>query len=116
MMVRAKRGWPKPQVPVQTIRDRFDRTGPIEPLRPERAARPVNNLFHRADGPGGNPFTQPASILGRLIAYGHLSGHTCLSGDFRHAPRFINGMGHRLLAEDMLASLHRSHRDGRMEM
>jgi hypothetical protein len=36
--------------------------------------------------------------------------------DLAKPPRFGDGVGHRLLAEDVLALLHGSHGDGCMEM
>ncbi len=71
-----------------------------------RTARPILDLTHGADCAVPNPLTELACGLRGLIGDGDLSGHTGLAGNFGDAPRFIDGVGQRLLTEDVFAFLH----------
>src|SRR5260370_4839842 len=106
----------EPEVPIETFGDGFGLLWAFDALRPVRTAGPVGDFAHRADGTVPNPFAEQASGLGGLVANGNLSGDAGFTRDFGEAARFIDGVGQRLLAEDVFALLHRRSGDGGMKM
>ena len=106
----------EPEIPIQTLRHAFAFFGSFETLRPVRTAGPVADFTHWPNCAIPNPFTQQARGFRGLIRDSDLSGHAGIARDFGHAAGFIDGVGQRLLAKDMLALLHRRHGYGRVQV
>src|SRR5580658_31387 len=116
MVKRPLRRWPQPHIPIQTFGRRLSFFGPLNALWPERTARPILDLAHRANRAIPNPFAELASRFRRLVAHRNLRGYAGFARNFSNAPRLINGVGQRLLAKNMFAFPHRSGRHSRMKI
>lgn len=74
------------------------------------------NLAHAADGAGRHPFLEATRILRGLRTDRHLGDHAGFPRHRGHAPRLVQGAGHRFLAEDVFAGAHGGDRDHRVQV
>jgi len=117
-------GGPEPQVPIETCRHRHALLGTVAQRRtpPTVAVRRIGkpapgiDLAHRADGAGPDPLADQAQAFRGMPLNTHLGDHARLLGRLGQHARLVDVMGQRLLAEDMLAGLHRRHRDHRVSV
>ncbi len=102
---------PEPDIPVDGARAGRELGRGLDPLRPDRPVRPDVDLGHRADGPVPDPLVEePGAFLGvPLVA--HLGDDVHLLRGLGQHPGFLDRVGQRLLAVDVLAALHRRHGD-----
>ena len=74
------------------------------------------DFAHGTDGAVPNPLAKQTCSFRGLIADGNLRGHARLARDLGDLPRFGNGVGEGLLAEDVFAFFHRRRGDDGVEM
>ena len=107
-MVRPPPSRAEPEVPIKSFRHGRRLSRALNALRPP-ARRPIGpdmNLAHCSDGAGADHFDRAARSFHGMPLLAHLGDDTGFGGDLPHASRFVNGMGQRLLAVDMLPIAH----------
>ena len=111
LVERAHRRRAEPQVPVHAVRHGLLLGRPRHALRPDRAVGPAVHLAHLADGAGLEPLLHQAQALFRVALVAHLRDDLVLPRRLGQGAGLGDGAGHRLLHVDVLAELHRLHRD-----
>ena len=100
----------EPEVPVESLGDRF-RLGALRyALGPGGPVRPGVDLAHLSDYSGADPLHGAADGLSGVGLVAHLRGHAVLLGGLGHESGFADGVGQRLLAVDVFPQPHGHHR------
>ena len=110
-VVRPHRRRPDPQVPVEPVRHGGRVGRPRHALRPDRPVRPAVHFVHLADRAVLDPLLDQADALARAPLVAHLGDDLVLARGLGQRPRLGHRARQRLLHVDVLAELHRRHRD-----
>ena len=107
-------GGTNPQVPVEAIGNGHRLGRPRHALRPDRPVRPALHLADLADRAGVEPLLHQAQPLLGVSLIAHLGHDLVLARGLGQGACFADRARQRLLDVDVLAELHRRHRDDRV--